>query len=90
MSTPIHLRLMALSGKFTCVAEITCPDAAAALAAVVEHANSGGYSHVQKVIDDNSEYDGFRYTARTPGGRGGRNVAFAQWIMPEGTYEPQA
>jgi len=46
-----------------------------ALVAVKRYAEAAGFSNVKSVAED----DGYswRYTATTPGGRNGRNVAFA-------------
>ena len=49
-----------------------------ALAAVEAHAASAGFSSVRKVQDDEPWH--VRYTARTPGGRAGRNIAFADYV----------
>jgi hypothetical protein len=73
----IVVRFMSLSGKFETVKEETFLSADAALEAVKAHALSEGYSNV-KMVDD-GDFDGVRFTARTPGGRGGRNVAFGDY-----------
>jgi hypothetical protein len=71
----VTVRLMTLSGKFTVLREVECADMAAALTTVQAHAATGGYTNV-KPIDN---IDSIRYTARTPGGRGGRNIAYLDW-----------
>jgi hypothetical protein len=74
----LKLRLMSLTGQFVPVGEVRCVDVKEALAAVKEHASRGGYTHVQIADDGADDCDGsYRFTARTPGGRSGRNVAFA-------------
>ena len=72
----VNIKFMSLTGKFETIREQTfegpnCSNDA--LDAVIAHAKAGGYSNVKVV---SGEDDGWRYTARTPGGRGGRNVAF--------------
>jgi hypothetical protein len=60
-------------------AEFRYETRSAALAAVKAYAEAAGYTNVREVED----VDSFRYTARTPGGRGGRNVAFADFDFEE-------
>lgn len=73
----IEVRFVTLSGKFADVKTETFETKAQALAAVKEYAESAGYSNVKIVEDDGDCYsDGCRFTATTPGGRKGRNVAF--------------
>ena len=72
----IRVRFATLAGPFRLLGETKHFDTpAAALAAVKEYAEAAGYSNIKPVEDA----DSVRYTARTPGGRGGRNVAFADW-----------
>lgn len=67
---------MSLSGPFVQVKEQTFATAKEALIAVTAYAEAEGFTHVQEKHDDD---DGYRITARTPGGRGGRNVAFVDY-----------
>ncbi len=69
------VRFASLSGPMSFVRTEEFPSRATALAAVTAHATSGGLSDVK----DLDEEDGYsvRFTARTAGGRAGRNVAFA-------------
>ena len=71
------VRFMTLTGKYTTLREQDYPTKAEAVAAIEAHAASGSYSKVKPVED----YDGYmtRYTATTPGGRGGRNIAYIDW-----------
>ena len=72
----IRLRFASVSGPFTVHPHGTLYQThAAALAAVVAYATAHGYSNVKPLEDS----DAIRYTARTPGGRGGRNIAFANY-----------
>ncbi len=73
---PLAVRFMTLSGAFETARTETFPSLAAATAAVAAYAAAAGYGNV-RVID--SEDDGYRFTARTPEGRSGRNVAFADY-----------
>ena len=70
----IHVRFMPLTGKFITVREEKFADRKNALIAVEAHAATGGYTNI-KIIDDDMGVS-WRYTAKTPGGRGGRNIAF--------------
>jgi len=72
----IAVRFMSLTGKFTQVREEKFPDMQTATVAVTEYATAGGYRNV-KVVDEDMGMS-FRFTAITPGGRGGRNVAYAE------------
>jgi hypothetical protein len=75
----LKLRLMSLVGPFAPVGEVRCADLKEALAAVKEHASRAGYTNVKIADDGADDGDGsYRFTARTPGGRPGRNVAFAE------------
>lgn len=77
----ISVRFMSLTGKFTCVREETFANEAAALVAIKAHAEGAGFTNVQTVADDDPT--SIRFTARTPGGRGGRNVAFGDLCDPQ-------
>jgi hypothetical protein len=70
------VKFATLSGPFAVLpAEFRYESRSAALAAVKAFAEAAGYTNVREVADA----DSFRYTARTPGGRSGRNVAFADF-----------
>ncbi len=69
----IEVQFMTLNGTFAHAHKRTYDDAQAAFVAVRAYAEHGGYT---KVAEHDNDGDGVRYTARTPGGRGGRNVAF--------------
>lgn len=74
------VRFMTLTGAFTFAGvEKTYPDTKSALAAVTEYASAGGYTNVKIVRD----VDSIRFTARTPGGRSGRNIAFGDFMDTE-------
>ena len=76
MSTVV-VRFMSLAGTFTRVRTESFPSSSKALAAVEAYAAAGGYRGVRTVDDDDPGT--FRYVATTPGGRGGRNVAFGEF-----------
>lgn len=65
-----------LVGKFARVKTETFETHAAAVNAVKAYAEPSGYTNVQFV--DESD-DGGRITGRTPGGRGGRNIAMVDY-----------
>lgn len=71
----MSLRLVSLTGAFRTVSTVEV-EPSEALAIVKAHADSGGYRDVRAVEDG---IDGVRYTATTPGGRRGRNVAFGDY-----------
>lgn len=71
----IVVRFMTLEGKFAELRSESFADYDTAKAAVKEHAATAGYTDVKLVCDE--EDDTVRFTARTPGGRSGRNIAFA-------------
>lgn len=70
------LRLMTLSGAFRIVAEHDVSKMDEARAIVEKHAAEGNFRNV-KIVSDND--CSLRFTATTPGGRGGRNVAFLDY-----------
>jgi hypothetical protein len=71
----IAVRFYSLTGKFAPVREEQFATVADARVAVEAHAASGGYTNVKPVEDA----DSIRWTARTPGGRGGRNIAYSDY-----------
>jgi len=72
----IEVRFMTLTGEPRRVRTETFDTLAKATAAVETHAAAGGFKNVRLV---ENECDGFhlRWTATTPGGRHGRNIAYA-------------
>lgn len=46
-------------------------------AAVEGHAAAGGFTKVKAHEDDDDGWHGLRYSATTPAGRAGRNIAYA-------------
>lgn len=79
----ISVRFMTLEGKFALLREETFDDLPAAKLAIEAHAKTGDYTNVK--LADNDDDDTMRFTARTPGGRSGRNIAYA-----EQTCDPEA
>jgi hypothetical protein len=68
----VTIRFMTLTGQFRQSHINTFETYAQALAAIQIYAATGGYTNVKAIECD----DTTRYTARTPGGRSGRNVAY--------------
>jgi len=76
-STAMVLRLMTCSGTLATLREVDVMGGMKEALRIVEaHAKANGFTDVKVVTDD--EYYGYsyRYTATTPGGRAGRNIAF--------------
>lgn len=71
----IIVHFMTLEGKFTLVRTEPFANYDTAIAAVEAYAATAGFTFVERVHD--AEDDMIRFTARTPGGRNGRNIAFA-------------
>lgn len=73
----LHVTFYSLTGDFKSVRQESFNTEAEALAAAKAHAEPAGYTNVKIVLDT----DGFtlRFTARTPGGRAGRNVAIGDF-----------
>lgn len=67
------LNLMSVSGPFRVVKSVNVPDRAQAKIVVEAYATEHGF-HSVKAVDD-LDYS-IRFTATTPGGRPGRNLAF--------------
>jgi len=76
----LRVRFMTLSGKFDVHHSETFESTKDALEAVKKYAESEGYTNIKQLEDEDSDpyFLNLRYTGRTPGGRGGRNVAFAE------------
>lgn len=72
----IFLRLATLTGTFALGEPQTVTSEVEARKLVEKHAASGGFTHVALIQEDICSA---RYTARTPGGRGGRNIAFIDY-----------
>jgi hypothetical protein len=70
----VKVRFCSLTGKFSVGDAKTFSDFATAKAAVIAYASEAGYTNVSTVEDE----DSLRFTAKTPGGRSGRNVAFLE------------
>lgn len=83
----VIVRFMSVTGKFREVRRASFKTSTQALLAVEAEYAPLGYSKFQ--LRDDGEFDSQRITATTPGGRGGRNVAFCDWECegPEGEYE---
>jgi hypothetical protein len=73
----ITVRFYTLVGKFAVTKTEDFTSEKDALAAVKAYAEAAGFSGV-KIVED-GDFDGVRFTAKTPGGRGGRNVAAADY-----------
>lgn len=80
----LKVRFMSLDGKFCRVKEESFTSQSEALKAVSEYASAAGFTGV-KVVEDN-DFDSIRFTARTPGGRSGRNVAFGDFEYDANDY----
>jgi len=70
----VRARFMSVKGTFKTVKEETFPTERDAFLAVQEFYAALGFTNIAIKVDD--EFDGARVTAKTPGGRGGRNIAF--------------
>lgn len=70
----IHIRFMTVSGKFETAKTAQFSTVAEATAAVEAYAAEHHFTNVKKADEDLGI--SFRFTARTPGGRGGRNIAY--------------
>lgn len=70
----ISIRFMSVEGRFRIVRTEMFVSETAAMEAVTAYAHSVGHTNVKVKLD--AEDDGIRYTATTPGGRAGRNIAF--------------
>lgn len=73
MTSMIKATFFSLSGKFVRIKTETFENEAAVMTAAKAYAEPQGYSGF-KVVDDHEDSGGFRITAKTPGGRGGRNI----------------
>lgn len=71
----IQVRFMSLSGPFKVVKTEQFSNNKEALKAAEEYAKPAGFTNI-KLVDGEDPYDGARITGKTPGGRGGRNIAF--------------
>lgn len=75
MDEPMKLRLIACSGATVrTVAEHDVATVSEAWQLVETHATTNGMTNV-KMLDEQDGYS-WRFTATTPGGRPGRNIAF--------------
>lgn len=76
----ITVKFYTLSGKFDFLREQTFATMQEVHAAVQAHAASGGFTNVKELAEDCG--CALRFTARTPGGRGGRggrNIAYVDF-----------
>jgi hypothetical protein len=70
----VKVQFVTLEGKFAFAEKREFADMKSAEKAIVAYAAAGGYTKVKPVEDE----DSIRYTATTPQGRAGRNVAFLE------------
>lgn len=75
----ISIDFLALTGPIKIIRSQEYANMTEALEAVRQYAEAAGFSNVKRV-DGDDPYDGFRITAKTPGGRNGRNIAFGDWV----------
>lgn len=74
----ITVRFVALTGNSVATVKTeTFETGAAAFEAVAKYANENGFTNVKEI--DGEDPGSLRYTAKTPGGRPGRNVAFGDY-----------
>jgi hypothetical protein len=73
----VFLKLATLTGKLAFLETQECATKADATKIVEDYASANGFTNV-KLIDDGDPCS-FRYTARTPAGRNGRNIAFLDY-----------
>lgn len=85
MQCKVVVRFMTLEGKFDVARTESFDTTKAATDAVRAYAEAAGYTNV-KLVDDGEEPDAPRFTATTPGGRRGRNVAFADFVVDEDEF----
>jgi hypothetical protein len=71
----LRVQLMTLEGGFNVASTVVCETMDQAMDAVQMHIAAQGFTNLKRVDD----MDSIRFTARTPGGRNGRNVAFADF-----------
>lgn len=74
----VRIRFYTLDGPFRVAREQSFDTTELALEAVRAHVEPHGFTCV-KIVEDPEESWQFRVTARTPGGRHGRNVAAGEW-----------
>ena len=77
----ISLRFYSLTGPFALIKTEDFESFELALVAVRAYAEPAGYTSIKKV--DDGDFEGFRYTGRTPGGRGGRNIAIGDYAIDD-------
>ncbi len=70
-----EIRFMSLDSSFKTVKTSKFPTLKEATDAVITYAASAGFTGI-KVVEDG---DGYRFTAKTPNGRSGRNVAYGDY-----------
>lgn len=74
----VIVKFMTLTGKFATAREERFASLAEATKAIEAYAAANGFTNA-KLVENHEDFDSMRFTARTPGGRGGRNIAFADW-----------
>lgn len=68
----VEIQFMTLTGDYRTLRTEEFADIGKATLAVQEHATSGGFTKVKSACDG----DQIRFTATSPGGRAGRNIAY--------------
>ena len=85
---PVKARFMTVKGKFRTLKEETFPTTEDAFQAVEKFYSEMGLTNI-KLVDDKDYSDNLRVTAKTVGGRSGRNIAFLDMECDE-TNEPNS
>lgn len=73
----LHITFYSLAGKFAAIRQASFGTLAEAWSAVEQHIEGSGYTQLRTMMDAD-DYT-LRYTATTPGGRRGRNVAICDF-----------
>jgi hypothetical protein len=72
----IKVRFYTLSGKFAFAHESMYQSKGEAVDAIIRYATEAGYTNVKEIDDEDMDFSGSsRFTAKTPNGRAGRNIA---------------
>ncbi len=80
----VTIRFMSLVGKFAPVKTEQFETLEAAKQAVTDYAEEAGFTRVRAAEDN--DLDGMRFTATTPNGRAGRNVAYVDFDYDDSDY----
>lgn len=79
MSFPVEVRFMTLGSEFKLASKKSFASREEAIAEIGQYARDNGFKNVKEILGEEADYYySARFTATTPNGRAGRNIAYVE------------